>query len=207
MFALKNIFVASKDLVSRLHSKRIYEQQRNDADETEMRNFVHSSTDFTKEISYDPHARHVEEAEDVDMNKKAGNRSPKTVRYTSGWRFGAINCAISASFVFLVNFVVTIIFATGEDGVLFDGDCERARQLNTGIHLLINLLSTVLLSSSNYCMQCLSAPTRKEIDQAHAQGRWLDIGVQSVHNLRNINVRRTIIWFLLGASSLPLHLL
>lgn len=55
-------------------------------------------------------------------------------------------------------------------------------------------------------MQCLSAPTRKEIDRAHARGVWLDIGIPSVRNLRYISKRRVLIWALLGLSSLPLHL-
>lgn len=111
----------------------------------------------------------------------------------------------------LINLVVTILSsARKKDGILFDGNCDRARKLNSGLHLLINVLSTVLLSSSNYCMQCLSAPTRKEVDDAHSKGKWLDIGVQSVHNLRmiyNTDRKRAVVWFLLGISSLPLHLL
>lgn len=79
--------------------------------------------------------------------------------------------------------------------------------MNTGIHLAINALSTILLSSSNYCMQCLSAPTRKELDNAHSKGKWLDIGVMSTRNLRGIATKRVVLWWLLGISSLPLHLL
>jgi hypothetical protein len=73
--------------------------------------------------------------------------------------------------------------------------------------LLINALSTILLSASNYTMQCLSAPTRSEVDDAHSTGKWLDIGVPSVRNLGRIARKRVILWWLLGASSLPLHLL
>lgn len=79
--------------------------------------------------------------------------------------------------------------------------------MNSYLHFAINLLSTILLSSSNYCMQCLSAPTRKEVNTAHAKGVWLDIGIPSMRNLRYIDRRRVILWGLLGLSSLPLHLL
>ncbi|KAF3005003.1 hypothetical protein E8E13_008650 [Curvularia kusanoi] len=85
-------------------------------------------------------------------------------------------------------------------------DCDEARQMNTGLHLLINALSTILLGSSNYCMQCLSAPTRKEVDRAHAQRRSLDIGVLSVSNLLRINRKRAVMWAILGLTSIPLHL-
>ena len=56
-------------------------------------------------------------------------------------------------------------------------------------------------------MQCLSSPTRSEIDKAHSQGIWLDIGVPSVRNLRRLSKPRVILWWLLATSSIPLHLL
>jgi hypothetical protein len=113
--------------------------------------------------------------------------------------------------VFLINLVITIWGSWnpksgGDAGILYTGDCEKVRQLNVGIHVLINILSTVLLSGSNYCMQCLSAPTRKEIDEAHAKGVWLDVGIPSVRNLDMIKTQRFVLWLLLGFSSLPLHL-
>ena len=55
-------------------------------------------------------------------------------------------------------------------------------------------------------MQCLSAPTRKEVDEAHAKGKWLDIGVPSVRNLTNIAKPRVGMWLGLALTSLPLHL-
>ncbi|PVH98173.1 hypothetical protein DM02DRAFT_596380 [Periconia macrospinosa] len=137
------------------------------------------------------------------------HKRPKR-QYLQGWRFGAVNCAISASVVFFINLVVTIVCSTYRDKnqrSLYVGDCEKTRQINSGLHILINILSTVLLSSSNYCMQCLSAPTRGDVDAAHGRGKWLDIGVLSLRNLRSINRKRVMIWALLGLSSLPLHLL
>lgn len=56
-------------------------------------------------------------------------------------------------------------------------------------------------------MQCLSAPTRKEVDEAHAKGKWLDIGVPSVRNLTSIPKLRLGMWVGLGLTSLPLHLM
>jgi hypothetical protein len=131
-------------------------------------------------------------------------------RRFSGWRFGVLNFAFWALAVFLVNLIVTIwgsITHKATDGVLSEGDCERIKTLNSGVHILINVLSTIMLSGSNYCMQCLSAPTRVEVDKAHAARKWLDIGVPSFRNLRHIGRRRLILWLLLGTSSIPLHLL
>lgn len=56
-------------------------------------------------------------------------------------------------------------------------------------------------------MQCLAAPTRKEIDRFHAQGKYLDIGVPSVRNLRAIPRSKVLLWWALGLSSIPLHLM
>ncbi|OQE36889.1 hypothetical protein PENCOP_c011G05832 [Penicillium coprophilum] len=78
--------------------------------------------------------------------------------------------------------------------VLYEGDCEKVHRLSTGFHLLVNLLSTALLSASNFGMQCLSAPTRQDIDQVHRWGSWLDIGVPSVRNLFRVSRRRSILY-------------
>ncbi|KAI9789333.1 MAG: hypothetical protein M1816_006222 [Peltula sp. TS41687] len=56
-------------------------------------------------------------------------------------------------------------------------------------------------------MQCLTAPTREEVDTAHRRGKWLDIGIPSVKNLWRISPAKVILWALLGLSSIPLHLI
>jgi hypothetical protein len=127
-----------------------------------------------------------------------------------GWRCSVLSFAICASIVFLVNLTVTIVgylFYNTTQGTLKKGDCQDIKNLNRGLHILINIFSTILLSGSNYCMQCLSAPTREEVNQAHAKNKWLDIGIPSVRNLTHISRKRLLLWMLLGLSSLPLHLL
>ncbi|KAK3688634.1 hypothetical protein B0T22DRAFT_512276 [Podospora appendiculata] len=91
--------------------------------------------------------------------------------------------------------------------VLFEGSCKTTKKLNTMLHLLINIISSLLLSASNYGMQCLSAPTRKEVDQVHAKGGWVDIGVPIIRNLASISRKRVLLWCFLGVSSIPLHFL
>ncbi|MCJ1239126.1 hypothetical protein MMC14_007119 [Varicellaria rhodocarpa] len=56
-------------------------------------------------------------------------------------------------------------------------------------------------------MQCLVSPTRKEIDSAHAKRVWLDVGIPSVKNLRFINWKRRTLWWLLGITSVSVHVL
>ncbi|KAI1108456.1 hypothetical protein F5Y14DRAFT_83968 [Nemania sp. NC0429] len=92
-------------------------------------------------------------------------------------------------------------------GMLYDNDCTTVNDLDRYLHLLINILSTGLLSASNYCMQLQAAPTRAEIDRAHRQGRWLDIGVPSLRNLAFISNWRRFSWALLAISSVPVHLI
>ena len=87
------------------------------------------------------------------------------------------------------------------------GSCDKTKKITLWVDLAINILSTILLSASNNCTQLLSAPTREDIDKAHAKRRWLDIGVPSVRNLSLIPRWRVILWALLFLSSIPFHLL
>lgn len=117
-----------------------------------------------------------------------------------------------AAVVLVINLILTIwaVSISGVQnglGTLHDGSCKRTATLTFWTHLAINILSTLLLGASNYSMQCLSSPTRSEIDKAHGQGVWLDIGVPSARNLRRLSTIRTILWCLLAISSVPLHLL
>ena len=114
--------------------------------------------------------------------------------------------------VLVINLILTTIAVSNSGiqsglGTLHDGSCKRTATLTFWIHLVINVLSTLLLGASNYSMQCLSSPTRREIDRAHGKGVWLDIGVPSVRNLRYLSISRVTLWWLLAISSIPLHLL
>lgn len=133
------------------------------------------------------------------------------------WKLSIRYCALAGGFVFLLNSIL-LLYGEGRAGfpilssndgkrTVYDGDCNTTKRINVGIHLVINILSTILLGASNYCMQCMSAPTRAEAEQAHARFRWVDIGIPSVRNLRMIRRLRVLLWILLAASSLPLHLL
>jgi hypothetical protein len=153
---------------------------------------------------------------ETELNTKSGEsvRSREETWYeqhSRGWRFGILLGAILSSVVLIFNISTTAYsFSRNGEGAgkrLYEGDCDAAGKINAALHVAINALSTVLLSATNYAMQCLSAATRKEIDNAHQRGKWLDIGVLSVRNLRSISKMRVAMWALLGASSLPLHLL
>lgn len=195
-----------------LRAGQSIDHQRFHADASELQILAgeRSRSDATGELdtAYKPHLMRAKTTAILHAPKTTATKvlGPRF----AGWRFGALNFAIWASIVFLINFIVTIWGLTAGHfgrGVLLEGDCDRVKKLNTGLHVFINILGTILLSGSNYCMQALSAPTLSEVRTAHASGKWLDVGVPGISNLRHISKRRVVLWSLLGLSSLPLHLL
>jgi hypothetical protein len=133
--------------------------------------------------------------------------------WLADWRLGLfIGCGASG-LVLIINIAILLVgvfryggFRNGI-GTLAQGRSASISRMSTAYHVLINISSTILLTSSNYCMQVLCSPTRDEVDLAHRHGRWLNIGVLSTHNLRYISARRVFLWWTLGLSSVPLHLL
>jgi len=127
---------------------------------------------------------------------------------------GALASAICAILVFSMNLAVTIWVWKNPDyehangvGTLFQGSCSTVREVNVYVHLVVNILSTLLLCSSNYCQQILAAPNREELGRAHARRNWLHIGVPNLRNLWHVGRDRSVLWILLFLSSVPLHLL
>jgi hypothetical protein len=131
----------------------------------------------------------------------------------TSWRFGLFAGIYTSLVVLLANTTMLIFgcFVHGGyvDGIatIAQGNIHDMEWIITLYHVFINVFSTVLLTSSNYTMQLLCAPTRKEIDEAHQRGQWIDIGLMSFYNLRHINKRRVMLWAALALSSVPLHLL
>ncbi|KAJ6116490.1 hypothetical protein N7512_006215 [Penicillium capsulatum] len=113
-----------------------------------------------------------------------------------GWKFTAFLAFLSSVVVLGFN-LGFLVYSTG--------DCARMHRLNTVLHWAINS-GTILLSASNFGMQCLIAPTRKDVDRAHRKGKWLDIGVPSAQNLCAVPWKRSFLWLCLCLSSLPFHM-
>ena len=122
-------------------------------------------------------------------------RARSWYRLPSGWRVGITLSAVAAFVSLIANLTLAVWSTThrGDNslGVLievFRGDCVKASRLNLrGCILAINTISTILLSASNFTMQCVVAPTRADIDRTHAKMKWLDIGVPSLRNIRHIS--------------------
>ncbi|KAJ4301352.1 hypothetical protein N0V90_003444 [Kalmusia sp. IMI 367209] len=117
-----------------------------------------------------------------------------------------------SAIILCFNIGVVIFAATRGSGFQngfaepFSYASESMPQLSSAIHIVINVLSTILLSASNYTMQVLSSPTRAEIDKAHRAGKWFDVGVLSIHNLKRISWKRMFLCAIMVLSSVPLHL-
>ena len=132
-------------------------------------------------------------------------------RKLNGYHFGVMCCAWTSAVVLLIN-LTTTIWGVKKFGILDGlgtlqvGDCGSTSRIGFWLHLIINGLSTLLLGASNYSMQCLSSPTRSEIDRAHRKCIWLDIGTPSVRNLLRISWPRIGLWWALAISTIPLHL-
>ncbi|CZR67199.1 uncharacterized protein PAC_17098 [Phialocephala subalpina] len=140
----------------------------------------------------------------------AAPRDSEEPRKFSGWRGGILAAACSSGLVLLINLIFTIWAAAKSKsgtqvGTIYAGDCATVRKADSGLHIAINVMGTMLLGASNYTMQCLSSPTRKEVDAAHSRGKYLDIGLPSPKNLNGW--KKKIVFTFLVLSTVPLHFL
>ena len=130
-----------------------------------------------------------------------------------GWRMGILLGCIMSTLVLSINITILILGATrgrgfqGGFAVPMSGLPTEMSWWSSAIHIGINALSTILLAASNYTMQVLSSPTRKDIDKAHAKHTFLDVGILSTRNLGRIPKRRLALFIIMGVSTIPVHLL
>lgn len=137
-----------------------------------------------------------------------------TPHLPGGWRTAALVNTILMTIVAILMTMFSSVALVQAGGfnkpvVFYTGSCgiSGATTLNTTLHLLINILSTAILASSNMFMQILNAPSREEVDKSHARGSWLDIGVLSARNIFRLSPFKTMAWLGFLASSTPVHLL
>lgn len=161
-----------------------------------------------------PRKQPVTETTEIQFSRSPSTEKPSRTwrRKLQGWRFGLALNTSTATLTLVMNIMLVAIAAYKFElvdgiGSLYVGDCDVVDRCNMGMHVLINALSSILLSASNYTMQCVTSPTRSECDAAHARGDWLDIGIAGTRNLRRIGFQRRVVWCLLALSSLPIHLL
>ncbi|WJG35878.1 uncharacterized protein FOBCDRAFT_204566 [Fusarium oxysporum Fo47] len=109
----------------------------------------------------------VETAHQPSKKRKTTRQCP-----SKGWRVAILVGSITTAIALAINCGVLGWVRTHYDldyGIasVFTGSCKKTKKIKLWSHLGINVLSTLLLAASNSCMQCLVAPTRKEIDRAH----------------------------------------
>lgn len=133
----------------------------------------------------------------------------------TGWRLAGL---FNTILIWLMSIILTCLLFTSAwrlgsgwssitgTTMLFQGDCSSASRTNLLLHVALNSIATLVLASSNSFMQVLCAPTRSNVDSAHRRHRYVDIGVQSVRNLFFIPRFKVVLWLLLAATSVPLHL-
>jgi hypothetical protein len=143
---------------------------------------------------------------------KAANNWKQKSRF-NGWQWGVLTGSIVSALVLVMNCVFVLVGAlTGQgydEGIatIFTGNADDVSRMSTLLHIVINVLSTLLLSASNYAMQVLTAPTRDQCLEAHRQGNFLNVGILSLRNIKSISLRSKLLYFALAISSIPLHLL
>ena len=180
-------------------------RQRAPTSRRSAQSLLHDVRDETNEIS---------DEKDQDPDDPGLRKAFQWLRRrgATGWYFGVQMAAVSTATVLAINLVLTAWAAARfplDDGIgtAYTGSCKVVNNCSRWLHIVINILSSIVLAMSNYCMQCLSSPTRAEIDKTHAKGDWLDVGVISLRNLSRIHWTRTATWILLAISSIPMHLL
>ena len=93
---------------------------------------------------------------------------PRWMKFT-GWRMTVVIGAILSIAALLVNTVV-LIWASQQPkdpqtgaAIIYSGPYDKTQNALIWSHLGINILSTLLLGSSNATLQCLTAPSREEV--------------------------------------------
>lgn len=133
-------------------------------------------------------------------------------RWPRGCHGGVTNAIILGISTLILNTAIAgwLVAANGFDHnlvVMGRRSCKSTRNIITIVQLIINVLATLLLAASNYCMQILSSPLREEVDAAHAANKWWWIGVPNCKNLRYLPWKRRLLLLTLAICSLPVHLL
>jgi hypothetical protein len=94
---------------------------------------------------------------DASRLKQGGLKHGRLHKWLSGSRFALVLASAACIIVlsFNLGFLLWVVDRNrlkDDRGTLYEGDCDRVRHLSTGLHLLINILSTTLLGASNYGM-------------------------------------------------------
>jgi len=128
-----------------------------------------------------------------------------------GWRLGTlVSCYAVAVCLLLELGLLTYALLVNRPrnglGILYEGHCEKVKRLSILLLLPLNIIGTVLISTSNYVMQAVSAPTREEVDQSHAKGGFRNIGMPTSYDMVFARPYKSTLWWILALTTVPIHL-
>ncbi|KAI6598771.1 hypothetical protein MCOR06_001481 [Pyricularia oryzae] len=130
-----------------------------------------------------------------------------------GWqRTGIYNILLACTCALILSISLFLSVSWQEQHSFFGtspihrGRCKDTSRLSIILHLLLNIISTGIVASSNFFMQIVTSPSRPEIDSAHEYLRSVDIGLQSLRNVRWLSRSKKMCWLILLLSSMPIHL-
>ena len=92
--------------------------------------------------------------------------------------------------------------------MLFGGNCAHLRFVNDGLHFVVNLIGSLIVGISAYLQQICTSPTYQDILNGITQeGGDVQFGSSlPVALFRRRRTRLIVVWVLLVATSLPIHL-
>lgn len=134
-------------------------------------------------------------------------RPMRTRSLMTGWRAGvAINMFMA--FLILAASVTCLALASAKghmttwESTLMQGNSTTVEGISRGIMAGVNIFAIVLIAGANYVVQILNSPTRAEVDNAHQNFEWLDIGIPSLRNLSLISSTRATLSGIMMAFAL-----
>ena len=168
--------------MSLLAPRRAYERANSDdagdATDTFEMISVYSKTDtnYNTPQEREPN-QHLQDIPDQAPLVKPSTRA----RWFSGWRTGAYSAAGLALCSLVVNVVAAIWLHSHPDSdsnlvEVFKGHCDTVARVDTWVHLIINILSTLLLAVSNYCCNaCAPRIGKKSIKHITKVVSWTSV--------------------------------
>lgn len=142
-----------------------------------------------------------------------GDSTTKSSTVKKQWATGIRLSAYANAAVLLINIVLTIVGASYGNQFssvlvsMYQGNCAHTKRVASGLHIMINILGTILVATSSYCCQLLMAPARQDIDNAHAHRVWLPVGTFNIKMLTLLPRHRKLMWYLMFGTSIAIQLM
>jgi len=112
------------------------------------------------------------------------------------------------AFLILAASVTCLVLASAKghmttwESTLMQGNTTTVEGISRGIVAAVNIFAIALIAGANYVVQILNSPTRAEVDNAHQNFEWLDIGIPSLRNLSLISSTRATLSGIMMAFAL-----